>query len=137
MSKIKVTYIDHMGTDLTVVRSARISFAKSSEILTEKDEKLIKYLAEHSHFTPFEHCQLTCIIEAPMPIRMHIMRHRTGKFNELSRRYTSADIEFYIPPIDDMRIQSKNNKQASEGTLDSLVAKNIHAEFDIHYQQMF
>lgn len=132
---IKVTYIDHMGTDLTVTNSARVSFNKRKDVMDYKDEKLIKYLSEHHHMTPFEHCFLTVLIECPLPIRMHIMKHRTGKYNEISRRYTSEDIEFYIPKIDDMRIQSKNNKQASENPLPNEVGKTLYAMFNVHYQQ--
>jgi thymidylate synthase (FAD) len=133
--KIKVSYIDHMGTDLTVTNSARVSFNKKKDIFDDKDEKLIKYLSEHSHMTPFEHALVTLMIEVPFPIRNHIMKHRTGKYNEISRRYTSEDLEFYIPPVEDMRLQSKNNKQCSEGLVDFDKAMLIHAKFQVHYQQ--
>lgn len=121
---IKVSYIDHMGTDLTAVNAARISFAGESQELTEKDSKLIDYLAKHEHMSPFEHCALTLIIECPLYIRSQIHRHRTFAYNEISRRYTADDLEFYVPPTDDIRSQSKSNKQASDGPVSAGDAQN-------------
>jgi len=113
MSKIEIVYVDHMGDDLTVVNSARVSFNKKKDILDEKDIKLIKYLAKHQHMTPFEHCTLTVIIKCPLYIRSQIHRHRTFAYNEVSRRYTSENLEFYQP--DSFRIQHKTSKQCSAG----------------------
>lgn len=115
---IKVSYINHMGSDLTVVNAARVSFNGSSDYLEEKDVKLIKYLAEHEHMSPFEHCSMTVLIECPLYIRSQIHRHRTFSYNEISRRYTSENLEFYVPLVDDIRQQSKSNRQASDGILD-------------------
>ena len=117
VDKVKVTLISSMGDDLTPVNAARISFGKSTDVMTEKDEKLIRYLANHQHMTPFEHQTLTVIVECPLFIRSQIHRHRTFAYNEISRRYTSDDLEFYIPPVDDIRKQSKSNKQGSEGPI--------------------
>lgn len=75
------------------------------------DRKLMGYLAEHEHMTPFEYQHATFLIECPLFIRSQIHRHRTFSYNEISRRYTSDDIEFWVP--DKFRGQSKNNKQAS------------------------
>lgn len=116
-SQLKVTYVDHMGDDLRVVNSARISMGKSSDKLDEKDEKLINYLADNKHFTPFEHNTLTVIIECPLDIRSQIHRHRTFSYNEISRRYTSQDIEIFKEV--EWRGQHKSSKQCSDGTLDS------------------
>jgi len=113
---IKATYIDHMGNDLTVVNSARISMNRDSKKLNDKDKKLINYLATHQHYTPFEHCSLSLLIECPLYIRSQIMRHRTFSYNEISRRYTDEDIEFYNPPI--YRKQHKSSKQCSDGTVE-------------------
>ncbi len=114
---LKVSYVNHMGDDLTVVNAARVSFNKSSDTLNDKDKKLISYLAEHDHMSPFEHCVATVIVECPLYIRSQIHRHRTFAYNEVSRRYTSENLEFYVPSIDDIRKQSKSNRQASEGQL--------------------
>lgn len=115
---IKATYIQHSGSDLTSVNAARISFANEKQVLDDKDKKLIKYLADNDHLSPFEHCSVTFLIECPLYIRSQIHRHRTFAYNEVSRRYTAENLEFYLPEINDVRVQSKSNKQASEGSLD-------------------
>jgi len=116
--KIKVSYVSHMGDDLTIVNAARVSFNKSSDTLDDRDKKLINYLAEHNHMSPFEHCTLTVLIEVPLYIRSQIHRHRTFAYNEVSRRYTSEDLDFYVPDMGDIRKQSKSNRQGSDGELD-------------------
>lgn len=113
---IKVNYIDHMGNDLTVVNAARISFDSESKTLEPKDEKLINYLAKHKHYSPFEQVCFTFEIHCPIYIAQQILRHRTGKFNQVSRRYTAEDIQFYVP---DYREQHKSSKQCSGGLIDS------------------
>jgi len=135
MSKIKATYVDHMGSDLSAVNAARISYGGGSEELTKKDEKLIKYLADNRHMSPFEHMVLSVIIECPLYIRSQIHRHRTFAYNEISRRYTDKDMEFYTPPSDDMRMQSKDNKQSSDGDLKDNRGVLCHALIDTHNQQ--
>lgn len=104
-----VELISHMGDDLTVVNAARVSFNKESEwehpdshvpanILSEKDKKLIKYLAKHQHWTPFAHPQITLRIKAPIFVRAQLGKHQVGLvMNEVSRRYVTDDPEFYIP----------------------------------------
>lgn len=108
---MKVEYIDHMGSDLTVIQAARISFGKSSDELTERDVKLINYLARHRHLSPFEHCVMTVHVKCPLFIRSQIMRHRAMAYNEISRRYTSENIEFYTPDV--WKQQAKDNRQSS------------------------
>jgi thymidylate synthase (FAD) len=112
---IEVKYVDHMGDDLRVVNSARISMAKNTDSLQDKDEKLIEYLAKHQHMTPFEHNFLTVIVECPLDIRSQIMRHRTFSYNEVSRRYTSADIKLFTEKS--FRKQHNSSKQCSDGNL--------------------
>jgi thymidylate synthase (FAD) len=94
-------------------------------MLEEKDEKLIKYLAEHEHLSPFEHCAFTFLVEVPLYIRSQIHRHRTFAYNEVSRRYTSEDLSFYLPTVDDVRKQSKSNRQASNGMLEDAEAHEV------------
>lgn len=113
-----VKYIGHMGSDARVAGAARISFDMGVETLTERDIKLIRYLAKHRHMSPFEHCVMTVEITCPLFIRSQIMRHRTFAFNEVSRRYTSDDLEFYTPDV--WKMQAENNRQASDGPLDSI-----------------
>lgn len=112
---IKATYISHMGNDLTVVNAARISFDSFSEELTGKDEKLINYLAKHKHYSPFEQVLFTFQIECPIYIAAQILRHRTGRFNQVSRRYTAENIEFYLP---EYRKQHESSKQCSSGLVE-------------------
>jgi thymidylate synthase (FAD) len=137
--EVEVDYIDHMGSDLRVVQSARISFGADSSELTDKDKKLIKYLAQHKHETPFEHCTMTVKIRCPMPISKQIMRHRVFAYNEISRRYTTKDIEFFVPPK--WREQSTDNKQCSEGEVEgqelaSLIYQNGIDDLLNRYDQL-
>lgn len=116
--EVTVHHVAHMGDDLTPVNAARISFGSSSAQMTEKDEKLIGYLAKHQHYSPFEHQTLTVIVECPLFIRSQIHRHRTFAYNEVSRRYTADDLSFYMPYETEVRKQSDSNKQGSDGFLD-------------------
>lgn len=106
----EVVYVRHCGTDLDVVNSARVSFDTVSEVLSARDEKLINYLAEHQHMSPFEHVSLTVQISCPIYIAAQIMRHRTFSYNMVSRRYTSENLSFYTPIP---REQNRLNKQSS------------------------
>lgn len=108
---INAKYIAHMGDDLTVVNSARVSFGKFAENLEEKDIKLLNYLAKHQHYTPFEHCVLSVKIACPLYIRSQIHRHRTFSYNEVSRRYTDENLQFFVPTT--LREQHKSSKQCS------------------------
>lgn len=106
------------GKDVSVVNAARVSHAKKVEEMSERDEKLIGYLAEHEHGTPFEHNFLKFEIKAPIFVFREWHRHRVGwSYNEWSMRYLEGgkdiQLDFYIPSV--MRGQSKSNRQASEG----------------------
>jgi thymidylate synthase (FAD) len=81
-----VDLVDHMGTDLTIVNSARVSFGKHKEKIDEKDEKLINYLVEHRHTSTFEHNLITFRFTVPLFVRSQHHRHRTWSYNEISRR---------------------------------------------------
>ena len=134
MSQIKVHYIDHMGTDKTAVSAARVSFGEDNKKdLDDKDKKLIKYLAEHEHMSPFEHLVLTVKIEVPLYIRSQIHRHRTFSYNEISRRYTNKDLEFFIPET--YRTQHDSNRQASSDAIDPELNKCLVEEVEIHQEQ--
>jgi len=106
-----VEYISHMGDDLTVVNSARVSFGKTNTNLNEKDEKLIRYLIKHRHTSTLEHNVVTFRFTVPLYVRSQHHRHRTWSYNEISRRYTDIDIKFYEPNT--FRTQHKSNRQAS------------------------
>ena len=107
----RVDLVDHMGTDLTIVNSARVSFGKHKETLDEKDERLINYLVKHRHTSTFEHNLATFRFVVPLFVRGQHHRHRTWSYNEISRRYTDVNIEFYEPEM--LRTQHKSNRQAS------------------------
>ena len=107
----KVELVQHMGEDITVVNSARVSFGVQKEKLDEKDKKLIKYLVKHKHTSTLEHNIATFRIKVPLFVRSQHHRHRTWSFNEISRRYTDADIKFY--ETSSFRTQHKSNRQAS------------------------
>ena len=106
-----VEYVKHDGCDLTVVNAARVSFGAHKEKIDEKDIKLINYLMSHGHTSPFEHCGITFRFVVPLFIRSQHHRHRTWSYNEISRRYTSVDLQFYEP--ESFRTQHKSNRQAS------------------------
>ena len=119
-----VEYVSHMGTDLSVVNAARVSFGSEKKSVDEKDVKLINYLMSHNHSSPFEHCTITFKFTVPLFIRSQHHRHRTWAYNEISRRYTSVDMRFYSP--DRFRTQHKSNRQASE---DNLINPIINSSF--------
>lgn len=110
---MKVEYIDHLGSDLTIVNCARVSFDKFHEEFTEGDEKLIKYLAKHNHFTPFAHPQICLRVTVPIFVDRQIIRHTVGCVrNEVSRRYVDTDPEFYI--TDKFGMRAENKKQGAK-----------------------
>ena len=112
-----VGLMDHMGSDLTVVNAARVSFGRHKETFDEKDSELISYLAKHEHTAPFRHAYLTFHVKAPIFVFRQWMKHRIASdFNEISGRYVEFDgDEFYVP--DAFRLQSKDNKQGSLGEI--------------------
>ena len=125
MTCSSVTYIDHMGTDLSVVNAARVSFGKKSEalgasgivgepmkpILHDVDKKLIKYLAKHRHMSPFGHAFASFHVKAPIFVARQLVKHKFLRWNEISRRYVKTDPEFYYP--DHYRQASDDKKQGS------------------------
>lgn len=105
------------GSDLDVVNAARVSYGKVSSQISDRDKKLIGFLMEHNHTSPFEHNQLSFRIKAPIFVARQWMRHRMNSYNEISYRYVKASLEFYIPPK--WRSQDLKNKQASIGSFDN------------------
>jgi thymidylate synthase (FAD) len=107
----KVEYVEHMGSDLSVVNSARVSFGKHKDVMEESDIKLINYLIKHRHTSTLEHCVVTFRFKVPLFVRSQHHRHRTWSYNEISRRYTDYNIELYNPKL--YRTQHDSNRQAS------------------------
>ena len=121
---IKATYLDHMGSDLTVANAARVSFGKTSEMeddpwgppkLKKKDDKLIRYLAKHKHISPFGHCFASFHVKAPIFVARQLVKHKFLRWNEISRRYVSTTPELFEPET--WRGQSPDKKQGSDGVI--------------------
>ena len=142
-----VTLVDHMGSDLTVVNAARVSFAKTSEwdripeagpvegYLKLKDEKLIKYLAKHGHWTPFGHGSLQFHIKAPVFVARQLVKHQVGLvWNEVSRRYVDDEPEFYEPT--EWRLAAENKKQGSSDETVEYDISPLHENCKEVYQYM-
>lgn len=129
IAEMSATLVDSMGTDLNVVNSARVSFAKESEfdlvwgcnefalpeqqeVLKESDVKLIRYLAKHKHITPFMHCFATFRMKAPLFVARQLVKHQIGlSWNEESRRYIDDEVEVWLPKF--WRSRAENVKQGS------------------------
>lgn len=142
---MKVTYKEHMGSDLSVVNAARVSFSKESawetynplegtefdvgyyaNCLSDKDKKLIKYLAEHNHWSPFSHCFVSFHIKAPIFVTRQLAKHVVGlSWNEVSRRYVDTPPELYWPA--EWRKKAANKKQ---GSSDEVVDKLLVSVWD-------
>jgi len=114
---IKATLMDYMGSDITVVNAARVSFGKKSSntYTTDKDHKLIWYLAEHRHMSPFGHCFASFHVKAPIFVARQLVKHKFLRWNEISRRYVDEEPEFYWPK--QWRGRSLDKKQGSSGTV--------------------
>ena len=109
-NSLKVEFIDKMGTDLSVVNAARVSYAKFKDKFEDKDEKLIKFLAEHNHWSPFAHASLQFRIKAPVFVARQLVKHQVGLvWNEISRRYVDYTPELYEPK--EWRGRPQNSKQ--------------------------
>ena len=126
---IKATYIGHMGNDLSVVNAARVSFGNKSEWdyeesdaysfkqhLSERDRKLIHYLARHRHTSPFGHCFISCHVRAPVFVARQLVKHKFLRWNEISRRYVDSEVEFFTPK--EWRGRSEDKKQGSSGVVE-------------------
>jgi len=129
-----VEVIDYLGSDLTVVNSARVSFGKRKTKYTDGDKKLVRYLAKHKHFSPFRHMMVQFHLKAPEFVMRQWYKHVVGiettssyptkdhAWNEISGRYTPV-ADYYVPEV--WRKQSEDNKQASEGVLNNLQQKRM------------
>ena len=106
-----VAYVQHMGSDITIVNSARVSFGVEKSSLDGRDKRLINYLIKHKHTSTLEHNVVTFKFVVPLYVRSQHHRHRTWSYNEISRRYTDKDLRFYEPS--QFRTQHESNRQAS------------------------
>lgn len=115
---MKVELLDIFGNDNMVANAARVSFGKeASNYTVEQNEKLIKYLAEHGHTSPFRHPQIQYRITCPIFVERQLFKHQVGlTANSISGRYVDFEDNYYM--INDFRIQSKSSKQGSDGNLE-------------------
>jgi thymidylate synthase (FAD) len=114
-SELKVQLIDSMGNDLSVVNAARVSFSKIADEFTDRDEKLINYLADHNHWTPFSQVQYQVRVGAPIFVARQWFKHQIGiTRNEVSRRYVDYQPEYYKTRL--WRKRPENKKQGSSDT---------------------
>lgn len=123
---IKATLMDYMGSDITVVNAARVSFGKKSSntYTTDKDDKLIRYLAEHKHMSPFGHCFASFHVKAPIFVARQLVKHKFLRWNEISRRYVDYEPDFYVPET--WRGRAKDKKQGSAGEVKSNFSVNYY-----------
>ena len=141
---MEVRLVDHMGSDLSVVNAARVSFAKTSEwdsipdvgplegYLQVGDEKLIKYLAKHNHWSPFGHASMQFHIKAPVFVARQLVKHQVGLvWNEVSRRYVDDEVEFYNP--EEWRGKPKNSKQGSSDEVIDINPRHLMVD---NYEQV-
>jgi len=146
IADIKVEYIDHCGSDLSVVQAARVSFDKASDWdydevagedafgiytkmiakLKEGDKKLINYLAKHKHYSPFNHTFITVRVKAPLYIARQLVKHEYMPWNEVSRRYVDSEPEFGEM---NFRWAAENVKQGSGGEVDEMTQASAHNVF--------
>ena len=146
MTQIEATHIDHMGSDLSVVNAARVSFGKSSElveehykmngypairrVLSERDTKLIRYLAKHKHISPFGHAFASFHVKAPIFVARQLVKHKFLRWNEVSRRYVDDEPEFYKPT--EWRGRSADKKQGSSDTTVDFLRMQGFSEQSVH-----
>ena len=145
-----IEVVDSLGSDLTVVNSARVSFGKRKKKFDKSDERLVRYLAKYKHYSPFRHLQVQFHIKAPEFVMRHWYKHVVGiettsnsstkdhAWNEISGRYVPVE-DYYNPKV--FRAQSDDNKQASEGEVEDQKAARHHwdmAMFHVkeHYEKL-
>lgn len=141
---IDVEYLRHTGDDLAIANAARVSFDAESEwanadrsidliglpdVLSERDAKLINYLAKHKHKSPFNHAFVTFRVTAPIFVARQLVKHEYMPWNEVSRRYVEGDLEWYVPHDCDWRSQPKNVKQGSGGLLPEVDVEAIKGHY--------
>ena len=146
-SDMEVTLVDHMGSDLSVVNAARVSFSKTSKwetipeagptpgLLKEGDEKLIKFLAKHDHWSPFGHASMQFHIKAPVFVARQLVKHQVGLvWNEVSRRYVDYEPDFYEPT--EWRLSAEDKKQGSSDETVEYDISPLHENCKEVYQYM-
>ncbi len=134
LDKGYVELVNHLGDDNTIVSAARVSVLGASKGL-DKDALLIRYLLEHEHTSPFEQVEFQFRVKCPIFVARQWMRHRTWSYNEVSRRYTSEELDFYLPT--DLRKQAENNRQASDGSLETNFVEQLINSIKVQTESAF
>jgi thymidylate synthase (FAD) len=126
-----VALVDYMGDDGAIEQAARVSYGAGTRAMTET-RQLIRYLMRHKHTTPFEMVELKFHVKLPIFVARQLVRHRTASLNEYSMRYSLAPLQFYMPEFDQVRTQSKKNKQ---GRADN-VAVEVYERITLMWQEL-
>lgn len=138
MVQMEVKLIDSMGSDLSVVNAARVSFAKQKEVMDESDEKLIRYLATHNHFTPFTHATITLFIKAPIFVARQLGKHQVGlSWNEVSRRYVDDEPTFFSPDHWRGRPTNGAKQGSSEEVISTILFEGIVETWETPTDQIY
>ena len=153
MTQIEATYIDHMGSDLSTVNAARVSFGKKSyceetrwvemgnwsgdmPVVSARDTKLINYLAKHKHISPFGHAFASFHVKAPIFVARQLVKHKFLRWNEISRRYVDDEPEFYVPDVWRGRAESVKQGSAGEVKLPYLVPHEFNRSALYEYETL-
>lgn len=128
-----VRLVDHMGSDLSVVNAARVSYDKEVEELSEKDHKLLSFLIREKHTSPFRHASVSFEIYAPLVVARQWWKYAVASthlddqngWNESSRRYITEDEEFYVPSANEWRSKPENSKQGSGEPIDETIGQRF------------
>ena len=121
--------VDRLGTETSIVNAARVSFGKIRTEMDDRDAALVRYLIKNHHTSPLEHVVFTFLVHCPLFIRSQWHRHRTWSYNEISRRYTDVDIEFYTPP--ELREQAESEDQAA---CKALIEEHHKRSLDLYHK---
>lgn len=141
LDKGYVRLVDSMGSDLSIVNSARVSYNKAKEELDNKDTRLINFLAEHGHTSPFRHATLQFEMYAPLMVARQLWKYVVGSdhvmdaWNESSRRYVTEEPEFYIPSYSEWRSAPENSKQGSGEPVNSIQGMLLKGALKEHVEE--
>ncbi|HEV2165971.1 MAG TPA: FAD-dependent thymidylate synthase [Thermoplasmata archaeon] len=124
-----VVLVDYMGADSAIVQAARVSYGQGTKSVRD-DRGLIRYLMRHHHTTPFEMVEIKFLIRLPIYVARQMVRHRTASINEYSARYSVVPEEFDLPPVEEIREQSRANRQGRGEALPAGVAEEFRSDLD-------
>lgn len=141
LDKGYVRLVDVMGSDLSIVNAARVSFAKESKDMSMQDARLLHFLVRENHMSPFRHAFATFEFKAPLMVARQHWKYVVGSdhtmdsWNESSRRYITSETEFYIPTNEEWRLAPDNKKQGSGGPIDPWTGSILTQQLDDYIKQ--